>query len=46
MPVQEGRILLIKAYEETHDADITREIFWVNRNTVCAIAKNIEKQSV
>lgn len=36
---QEERELLIKTYEETHDANLTAKIFGVNRSTVYARVK-------
>ena len=36
---QEERELLIKTYEETHDANLTAKIFEVNRSTVYARVK-------
>lgn len=36
---QEERKLLIKTYEETHDAKLTAKIFGVNKSTVYARIK-------
>lgn len=36
---QKERELLIKTYEETNDANLTKEIFGVNRSTVYATVK-------
>lgn len=40
---QEERKLLIKTYEETHDAKLTAKIFGVNRSTVYARIKEYKE---
>ena len=40
---QEKRELLIRTYEKTHDANLTAEIFGVNRSTVYARVKEYKE---
>ena len=40
---QEKRELLIRTYEKTHDANLTAEIFCVNRSTVYARVKEYKE---